>query len=53
MIESDPYKGLLFEVKENVSYAFLLPIPQVREIEIQSIKDFSTKKPSVMNLEFL
>src|SRR5690606_26329530 len=34
-IESDPYKGLIVEVKKDASYAMMLPIPEVAEVEAQ------------------
>ncbi|SER18983.1 AAA family ATPase [Neolewinella agarilytica] len=43
MLESDPYKGLATQVGTKNSYALMLPVPEVPEIERQVIKDKPTK----------
>ncbi|MES2680881.1 MAG: AAA family ATPase [Bacteroidota bacterium] len=41
-IEKDPYKGLLIDVAEKPSFAFMLPVPKIAEIEKQVIRDKAT-----------
>jgi predicted ATPase len=43
-IESDPYKGLIVEVSEDKSYALMLPVPEIPEIEALVIKDKKKKE---------
>ena len=41
---SDPYEGMRIDIESKNSYAFLLPVPTVDEIEMLVIKDKSTKE---------
>ena len=38
-IETDPYKGLSIDIENHNSYAFMLPVPNIAEIECLVIKD--------------
>lgn len=56
-IETDPYKGLLIDIENQNSFAFMLPVPRIPEIESQVIKDQTTKETychkSKMTIEHL
>jgi hypothetical protein len=41
-IEKDPYKGLLIDIENKNSFAIMLPVPKIPEIELQVIKDKKT-----------
>lgn len=43
-IETDPYRGLLIAIEKQNSFAFLLPVPNIPEIERQVIKDTAKKE---------
>ncbi len=44
VVEDDPYKGLVKDVKGKKSFAIMLPVPEIEEIEKQVIKDKETKE---------
>lgn len=56
-LESNPYNGLTKKIKDKNSYAIMLPVPRIAEIEKQVIKDPASKSTfegeSEMEIEHL
>jgi ABC-type Mn2+/Zn2+ transport system ATPase subunit len=44
ILESDPYKGLAKKIKDKNSYALMLPVPHIADIEKQVIKNPQTNE---------